>query len=224
MELTRTISDIVPITNEINVAIEKQGDMGQYWIDANEQLSKGYTLSVGQQNLLDDINAMVSHQFKQGLVDIPNLTIGSFNQLVKSVELDHLGLFLVRNGVSHHYHCTAGVEHPWRLEIDLKVLPTVHNKLGEPKAGLCFISAMVVTGDIYGTPVGQIPATGKVFQASKVIYIGAETVKIRHLPIITLANSNRPMTNHMLGSWLYFMRNVNYEDHLIMVDHDTQML
>lgn len=45
MELTRTISDITPLTNEINAAIEKQGDMGQYWVDANEQLSKGYTFS-----------------------------------------------------------------------------------------------------------------------------------------------------------------------------------
>lgn len=223
MELTRTISDIVPLTDEINVAIEKQGDMGQYWVDANAQLNKGFTLPVGLQNILDDINANISDPFKDGRIDIRSLTIGSFNQLVKGVNLEHLGLFLIRNGVDHHYHCTAGNANPWRLEIDLKVLPTIHNKLGEPKAGLCFISVMLVTGDLHGTPVGEISTTGRVLQASKAIYVGPQSVEVRHLPVITLANSNRPMTNHTLGTWLYFMRHVNYEDHLVMIDHDLQM-
>lgn len=223
MQHTRSLSEIKVLTNDITTSLEKQGDMSQYWVDVNEQLNKGFTLSVSLQNMLDDINGSVADQFKKGSVDIPSLTLGNFNQLVKAVELEHLGLFLIRNGVSHHYHCTAGRDHPWRLEIDLKVLPTIHNKLGEPKAGLCFISVMLVTGDIHGTPIGQIPSNGKVLQASKVLYVGPQTVKIRHLPIVTLANSNRPMTNHMLGTWLYTMRHIPYEDHLILIEHDQMM-
>ena len=53
--------------------------------------------------------------------------------------------------------------------------------------------------------------------------VGPRSVEVGHLPVITLANSNRPMTNHTLGTWLYFMRHVNYEDHLVMIDHDLQM-
>lgn len=223
MNLVRSFSDIVQHSRNLNEAVEKQGDMSAYWNAANDQLNKGYTLSVGLQNLLDDINTHVSDQFKYGLVDIPSLDLGSFNRLVKGVELDHLGLFLIRNGVSHHYHCTAGHDHPWRLEIDLKVLPTIHNKLGEPKAGLCFMSAMVMTGDIYNTPVGEVPSNGKVFQASKIIYVGPQTVKIRHAPIITLGNTNQPLTSHTLGSWLYVMRNISYEDHLVMIEHEQLM-
>lgn len=217
-------SNTVELVKKLNEAIEKIPDLGQYWIDANDQLTKGYTLPVNLQNLLDDINASLADQFKNGLVDIQSLSLEKINELVKSVELQYLGLFLIRNGVSHHYHCTSGTTHPWRLEIDLKVMPTIHNKLGEPKAAICFMSVTVVTGDIYNTPVGQIPADGRVYQGSKLIYVGPESVKVRHAPVLTAGNANRPLTNEMLGAWLYTMRNISYEDHVILIDHDRQML
>lgn len=172
-----------------------QSDAGdaEYWCNANTSLVKGYELSVPMQNTLDEINESLSEQFRRREIDVSTLTQEDFKSLVQAVDLTRLGGFISYKGVDHHYFVESGMgSQAFRLDIDLKCIPTSIDSHGNVVASIAFISGKLTVGDV-------------VFQDVAIKYIGPKNLEELHLMVIKYGCH---ATNHQLGKWLRYVRSL----------------
>lgn len=175
----------------------------EYWCNENLALTKGYELSSALQNILDDINCPFADQFTNQNVDVSTLTQEQFEVLIKAIDLSPLGRFVNHKGVDHHYHVEAGLgSKQFKLELDLKCIPTVLNNHASVVASIGFISAKLIVGD-------------RVFQDLCIQYIGPQELESQHLEILT---NGKYASNQYLGAWLKFVRSLSYEEHVNLIE------
>lgn len=180
----------------------------QYWVDVNSSLKKGFELSVPQQNILDEINGSFTEQFRNQDVDIVNLDFMKFEELLSKVDLSRLGGFITHQGIDHHYHVETGVgERSFHLCVDLKCIPTTLDEYGNPVASICFISAKIEIGS-------------RSLACVKTEYIGPADLMHNHRLVLKYANT---MTNQVLGTWLRMVRELNYKEHLVLLEYQKEI-
>lgn len=194
---------------ELNQTIEGMGDLSGYWQEAHSRLTRGYTLAVPLQNILDDIIGTVSERFRNGEIDIRKMDAPWLDAIADSIDLTPMGQFLIRDGVYHYYHCKAGIETPFHLQIDLKLLPTIHNSLGEPVAGLTYMAII-------------LEWEGHKLTHLRPGYVGPEEFRHNH-GIILRCQENEIISNHELGAWLYFTRHLDADQHRVLIDWNKRM-
>lgn len=174
--------------------IQSDVDDAEYWCNANTSLVKGYELSVPMQNTLDKINESFSEQFCNQSVDVSALTQEDFKSLVQAVNLSRLSGFIGYQGVDHHYFVESGIgSHAFRLDIDLKCIPTSIDPHGNVVASICFISGKLTVGDV-------------VYQDVAIQYIGPKSLEELHLVVI---EHGCHANNHQLGKWLRYVRSLD---------------
>ncbi len=192
-------------THILNVFSELQGTLSkapeqndaEYWCNANTSLTKGYELPVPLQNILDEINGALSDQFRNQVVDVSTVTQESFQQLVNSIDLTRLGMFIGHKGIDHHYHLIAGMgSQSFRLDVDLKCIPTVIGPFGSIAASICFLSGKLVVGDV-------------IYQDVTIKYIGLKSLETHHQSVI---EHGKDATNDQLGKWLRLIRSINIDE------------
>lgn len=114
----------------------------EYWEQCNQELVPGYTLPVPIQNLLDETYEVLVEGVRKCIDEFGYLDHKQMGEFIKVVPLHQLSTILsYRKGVAHHYHCHAGVgrnEH--KMELDLKVIPTIIDPHGQPLNALVFIA------------------------------------------------------------------------------------
>ncbi len=180
----------------------------QYWLDVNLALKKGFELPVPQQNTLDDINGLFTEQFRNQEIDVTNLDLEKFEELLGKVDLSRLGEFITHQGIDHHYHVNTGVgERNFHLHVDLKCIPTTMDEYGNPIASVCFISAKIEIGS-------------RSLACVKTTYIGPADLLDNHRLVLKYASN---MTNKTLGAWLRMVRELNYKEHLILLEYQKEI-
>ena len=201
----RELSEILKHLSDVDTSTTADA---QYWMDANQNLAKGWTLSVGTQNVLDDINASFAEQFKKHEIDVTKLDQLKFQELLARVDLSPLGKFVTANGIDHHYHVNTGIgDRNFHLKIDLKCIPTVKDQLGNPVAALCFIAAQI--------QIGTKTIPGVLFK-----YIGPENLAGQHRLGVRHAMI---ATNSELGAWLRYVRSMTHDEHLLLLEYEYQI-
>lgn len=114
----------------------------EYWEQCNQQLLPGYTLSVAIQNHLDETYQVLVDGIKTCIDEFGFIDHSRMGEFIKTVPLNNLSPMLnIREGVATHYHCHAGVDrNEHKLELDLKVIPTIIDPYGQPLNALVFIA------------------------------------------------------------------------------------
>lgn len=128
------------------VSLTEKADMraAEYWDECNKKTIAGYELPVPYQNMLDSTYEVFVDEVDKLIDDMLNQVPMSdlIDQAVRKVPLNLLTPFLaISSGVSHHYHRLGGFgpnEH--KLSLDLKILPTFHDSLGDVMNALVFIA------------------------------------------------------------------------------------
>ena len=201
----RNISEILKQVSSLETC---EATNAQYWIDVNLALKKGFELPVPQQNILDEINGSFTEQFRNQEVDISTLDLDTFEELLGKVDLSPLGSFITHQGIDHHYHVNTGVgERNFHLHVDLKCIPTTMDEYGSPAASVCFIAAKIEFG-------------GRSLTCVKTEYIGPVDLMYNHRLVLKYANT---MTNQVLGAWLRMVRELNYKEHLVLLEYQKEI-
>lgn len=127
--------------DELKVA-EAKLKASEYWEKCNQELAPGYTLPVPTQNILDETYEVLVDGVRKCIDEFGFLDHSQMDTFIKAVPLHQLSTMLAYpKGIAHHYHCHAGVgrnEH--KMELDLKVIPTITDPHGQPLNALVFIA------------------------------------------------------------------------------------
>lgn len=187
------LSQLDTTTNQV-----AEGDCNsRYWVDVNASLNKGYELPAYSQNILDDINQTLTEQFRSQTIDVKSITQEDFENLVQSIDLTNLGQFIGYRGIDHHYHVLMGMyDRTFKLDVDLKCIPTSIGQFNNVVASICFIS-------------GKLTVCERVYHDVCIKYIGPDILKDYHSSVI---KHGKIATNSQLGKWLLWVRTFNYDD------------
>lgn len=200
------MSSVINLLSELDTVTNQfaEGDCySRYWVDVNASLTKGYELPAYSQNILDDINETLTEQFRSQTIDVKSITQEQFEKLVQSVDLTNLGQFIGHRGIDHHYHVLTGMyDRTFKLEVDLKCIPTSIDKFNNVVASICFISGKLTVGE-------------RVYHDVCIKYIGPTILEEYHSSVI---KHGKTATNDQLGKWLRLVRNIKYEEVLKSIE------
>lgn len=205
------------IQQKLEVLHSDTFDSAAYWQHANDGLVHGYNLPVAMQNILDDVNLSFIEALKECGKPIHELSRREVVDIARTTNFDGLEQLITLTGVQHHYHQTAGADKQYRVKMDLKIIPTVMNNVGQPIAAVAFISITFETGKII---YGESDPGNTFYYIPIIRIIGREDLKHSHEPLHRLQVTVVPnFTNDLLGFWLKRLRTLDVEELLFLDDY-----